>query len=156
MKATGHAQQDSAAATAGEQAATDEMLIDGRKRIKTIQDEFTARFPYLGLHFFSAEQMDKSNTGGAMTPYGGDLTLASVRAAKVPGNGEFKLSGRMHVGTLEADFRKHFGLLAQVCVQKDGKGYYTSAEQDAQSLQRFNEHCQSHGYDRVGYSGHRK
>lgn len=137
-------------------AGVGEMVIDSRKRIKTIQDEFSACFPYLGLHFFSVDEMAKSKTGGKIVPFGGDEKLASVRAPGTSGNGDFNLSGRMHVGTLEADIRKCFGLLVQVCVQKDGKGFYTSGEQDAQSLARLNESCESGGYDRFSYAAFRK
>lgn len=157
MKAAGHSPDSSNEPTAAsEPTSADEMLVDGRKRIKTIQDEFSARFPFLGLHFFSVEEFEKAKAGGTIRPYDGELTLASVRKSGGSGNGDFKLSGRMHVRTLEESFRKSFGLLVQVCVQKGGKGFYTSGEQDEQSLLRLNEHVQGDGYSRFDYSAHRK
>lgn len=102
------------------------------------------------------EEFEKAKTGASIRPYDGELTLASVRKVGGSGNGDFKLSGRMHVRTLEDSFRKSFGLLVQVCVQKDGKGFYTSGEQDEQSLRRLNEQLPAQGFSRFDYSAHRK
>lgn len=133
-----------------------EILIDGRKRIKTIQDEFTALYPYLGIHFFTPDENRKSVQGGRITPLDGDLTLASVRTRNDPTNADFRLSGRMHVSTLEDAFRRSFGLLVQICQQRDGGSFYSSNESDSVALNDLDRRCAGTGNSRWSYAPWRK
>lgn len=139
------------------QRADNEILVDGRKRIKTIQDEFTALHPHLGLHFFTLEEHAKTKNGESIMPLGGDLTLASARAnAPASASGDFRINGRMHVATLEEGFRKHFGLVVQVCQLKDSKGYYTTGAADAMSLDDLDARSAQAGYQKWSYATWRK
>ena len=136
--------------------AEDEILIDGRKRVKTIQDEFTKLYPYLGLHFFTEEEIQKSKEGGSITPLAGDLSLSSVRTVKGSTSSDFKVTSRMHVATMETEFRKDFGLQIQVCLQKEGKSFYSSGAMDKMSLKDLNAWCESNGHSQWSYATWRK
>lgn len=142
--------------SAHSERAADEILIDGRKRVKTIQDEFTKLYPFLGLHFFTEEEIQKAKEGGTISPLDGDLSLSKVRTIKGSTNTDFKVTSRMYVGTMETNFCKEFGLQVQVCTQKDGKSSYTSGEMDKLSLKDLNDWCETNGYSQWSYAAWRK
>jgi len=142
--------------SAHSERAEDEILIDGRKRVKTIQDEFTKLYPFLGLNFFTEEEIQKSKEGGSIKSLDGDQSLSKVRTTKGSTNTDFKVTSRMHVGTMETSFSKEFGLQVQVCVQKEGKSFYTSGEMDKLSLKDLNVWCETNGYSKWSYANWRK
>ena len=144
-------------ALAHAQRADNEILVDGRKRIKTVQDEFTALHPHLGLKFYTLEEHAKTKKGEPIRSLDGDLTLASARVnAPATASGDFRINGRMHVATLQDGFRKHFGLVVEVCRIKDGQSYYTSGTADATSLDDLEASSARTGYQKFTYANRRK
>lgn len=143
-------------ASAHTKKSEDEILIDGRKRIKTIQDEFTALYPYLGIHFFTEQEISKSKKGESIQPLDGDLALSKVRTMKGSTNSDFRVNSRMFVETMETNFRNEFGLHIQICYQMEQKSYYTSGDMDKLSLKELNASCEKKGCQKFAYSTWRK
>lgn len=108
--------------------------VTGNKKIKTLQKEFTEKFPYLSLSLFPLSEKGKKT----QKPYKGDLTISEVRSKKNPGN--ISVHGRTLVGNLEKKFEEVFGLYAQVCyTNSDGNRYFTSeGHGDESSLAQLN------------------
>ncbi len=114
------------------------ITFHGRKKLSTLQKEFTAEFPYLGIMFYSEEEHEKSKRRQRIHSLSGDLSLASVRTRN---SGEdLSLHGRTLVRTLEQNMLKHFGLFVQVCFGqgKDCHSYYSTDIADGISLTRLN------------------
>lgn len=57
-----------------------------------MQDEFTAMYPFLGIHFFTIAENEKSKEGASIVPLGGDLTLASVRTIDAAASTDVRIS----------------------------------------------------------------
>lgn len=143
-------------ASAHIERAEDEILIDGRKRVKTIQDEFSKLYPFLGIHFFTEEEIQKAKKGENVSPLDGDLRLSEVRTIKGSTNSDFKVTSRMFIETLETNFRREFGLQIQICIQKEGRGFYTSGDMDRMPLKDLNALCEEKGYQKWSCAAWRK
>jgi hypothetical protein len=128
-----------------------EVHIDGRKMIKTIQDEFTKLYPYLGLFFFTQKEIKKSTQGESIRPISDELRMAQARTKESSTNSDFKVTPQMHVGTLERRFGEEFGLNIQVCIQKGDEMFYTSGKYDAMTLKKLNSFCEENGYSQWQY-----
>lgn len=128
-----------------------DISVTGQKKLVTIQDEFTQKFPQLGVVFFSLDEAKKAEQGQTMRPLPTDQTVASVRtkAAK----GDLSIHGNTTVGTLEARFRDDYGLFVQVCYMKEGKPVYTGASLDAVSLAELNRRAAEQGRGEFAYPG---
>lgn len=143
-------------ASAHVERAEDEILIDGRKRVKTIQDEFSKLYPFLGIHFFTEEEIQKAQKGETIIPLDGELSLSKARTVKGSTSSDFKVTSRMFVETLETNFRKEFGLQIQICTQKEGKSFYTSGDKDRMPLKDLNASCEETGHQKWSYAAWRK
>lgn len=125
-----------------------EVTISGNKMIKTLKAEFQKEFEYLSLGFFSLSDWNKANKGGGtIRELDSSKRLSEVRTKK-PESGEKEISihGRTLVKNLEKNFKEIYGICVQVCVGKDGKGFYTSGKMDELSLSQLNKYCAENGY----------
>jgi|LakMenE01Jun11ns_1017448.scaffolds.fasta_scaffold9866558_3 hypothetical protein len=108
--------------------------INYQTSLNEIQNEFSARFPNLQLRFFLLNHPDGSNPAKEeLSPL---LKLEEVR--KVQGNGWVTLEKDQTVAKLEADFRVHFGLNAQV-FRRAGKNWLETTSTDSWTLEKQNE-----------------
>ena len=123
-----------------------EIHITGQKQLGRFQRDFTARFPHLGVQFFSKDEFGKAAKGEAMTPLDPKLKISEVRTVKVVS--DFKIVGNLQVGTFEARMREIFGLYVQVCTQKGDEKFYTSGAEDKDTLQELNDKQAAKGYDK--------
>jgi hypothetical protein len=129
-----------------------EVSTNGRKKVATLMKEFNANFPYLRIRFYRPEgkpYFDK----GSLTEYRIDInkTLAEVRLKK--GNGEISFTGSKNVSTIEREFEAVFGLFVQICyTTKDGDMYYTTGEENKQSLTQLNRQKAAEGCQKDQWS----
>ena len=105
-----------------------ELSMNGRKKIETLQKEFTKKFPYLTLVFLDKERraIDISKS------------LSEVRQAK---GADISIIASLKVNTLEKRFLENFGLVVEVAYQKSDKVVYTKDNVD-KTLNELNKWCQ--------------
>ena len=105
-----------------------ELSMNGRKKIETLQKEFTQKFPYLTLVFLDKERraIDISKS------------LSEVRQAK---GEDISIIASLKVNTLEKRFLENFGLVVEVAYQKSNKVVYTKDNVD-KTLNELNKWCQ--------------
>jgi len=118
-----------------------EISVSGNKKIKTLQKEFTKKFPYIAISLFPLSEKTKHT----QTRHSSELKISEVRTKNNPG--KVSLNGRTLVGTIEKNFDKLFGIYAQVCYKdSDGGRYYTSGSTDKLSLTKLNKYGESEGW----------
>lgn len=105
-----------------------EPSINGRKKIETLQKEFTQKFPYLTLVF-----LDKDRR-----PIDISKSLSEVRLSK---GEDISIIASLKVNTLEKRFLANFGLVAEIAYQKSGKVVYTKDNVD-KTLNELNKWCE--------------
>lgn len=107
-----------------------ELSMNGRKKIETLQKEFTQKFPYLTLIFLekNRQSIDISKS------------LSEVRQAK---GADISIIASLKVNTLEKRFIENFGLIVEVAYKKGGKIVYTKDNVD-KTLNELNKWCESH------------
>jgi hypothetical protein len=107
--------------------------MNGKKKIETIQKEFTQKFPYLTLIFLDNNRraIDVSKS------------LSEVREVK---GDDISIISSLKVNTLEKRFYENFGITVEVAYQKDGKIFHTKDSVE-KNLKELNEWCQNQGYD---------
>ena len=105
-----------------------ELSMNGRKKIETLQKEFTKKFPYLTLVFLNKERraIDISKS------------LSEVRQAK---GDDISIIASLKVNTLEKRFLENFGLVVEVAYQKSNKVVHTKDNVD-KTLNELNKWCQ--------------
>ncbi len=108
-----------------------ELSMNGRKKIETLQKEFTQKFPYLTLVFLDKERraIDISKS------------LSEVRQAK---GDDISIIASLKVNTLEKRFLENFGLVVEVAYQKADKVVYTKENID-KTLNELNKWCGDNG-----------
>ncbi len=125
-------------------ARNDQIPITGRKRIATLQREFTAHHSHLGPMLLSSAEYAMSLQGLPIRPISGTMTIAAVRERKSAE--DVSIHGNMLVRTLESRFRDVYGLYAQVCVMDDaGRKGYTGGSLDELTLGELNLRQQEKG-----------
>ena len=118
-----------------------DISISGNKMVKTIQSEFTKKFPFLRISIYPASEKTKSPKTG----FGGDTRIADVRRKGTVG--DISISGNKLVRTLEREFETVYGLYAEVCyTDKDGGRFFTGATFDAMTLSALNTHGSNAGW----------
>jgi hypothetical protein len=127
----------------GAGAGSKEISVTGQKKLATIQAEFTAKFPCLGLMFFSLDEAEKAARGEQMRPLPSDQTVARVRTTT--GKGDLSIHGNAKVGSLEANFRNDYGLYVQVCYMRDSKPVYTAEGLDDITLAELDRRARERG-----------
>lgn len=105
-----------------------ELSMNGKKKIETLQKEFTQKFPYLTLVFLDKEKraIDISKS------------LSEVRQAK---GDDISIIASLKVNTLEKRFLENFGLHVEVAYQKSNKVVYTKDNVD-KTLNELNKWCE--------------
>lgn len=108
-----------------------ELSMNGKKKIETLQKEFTQKFPYLTLVFLDKEKraIDISKS------------LSEVRQAK---GDDISIIASLKVNTLEKRFLENFGLIVEVAYQKSDKVVYTKDNVD-KTLNELNKWCEENG-----------
>jgi hypothetical protein len=115
------------------------ILINDRRKIHAIQEDFNKQFPYLKLEFFS-----KPHKVGGASP---------KKIMKVPGktlgecrtihdSGTMTITPQMTVADLEQNFRDVYGLSVQV-FRKSGKVWLETTITDAWTLEEQNRQGES-------------
>jgi hypothetical protein len=114
-----------------------ELSMNGRKKIETIQKEFTNKFNYLTLLFLdeNRKSLDISRS------------LAEVRTVK---GTDVSINAGLKVNTLEARFRDNYGLMVEVAYMKDGKVLHTKDNVD-KTLNEMNRWCEENGCDKFEF-----
>jgi len=84
------------------------LSMHGRKKLATLQAEFSAKFPYLTILFLDTRRR-------ALDP---EQTLAAVRTTK---GEDLSILGHMKVATFEARCLTSFGITVEVAYRKDGE-----------------------------------
>ena len=105
-----------------------ELSMNGRKKIETIQKEFTQKFQYLTLVF-----LDKDRRAIDISK-----SLSEVRQAK---GDDISIIASLKVNTLEKRFLENFGLIVEVAYQKSDKVVYTKDNVD-KTLNELNKWCE--------------
>lgn len=114
-----------------------ELSMNGRKKIETIQREFTEKFNYLTLIF-----LDVANKSIDVS-----RSLAEVRTLKGP---DISILGSLKVNTLEKRFNDSFGLKVEVAYSKEGMIFHTKETVD-KTLNELNGWCAENGCDRIEF-----
>lgn len=112
-----------------------ELVITDEKRISEVQKEFSERFPYLKIEFFS-----KSHADGEASPLSqllpSDKTVGEARSRH--NEGKLVITAHTSVGAMEARFRDVFGLSVQV-FRKAGRTWLQTSITDHWTLAEQNE-----------------
>jgi hypothetical protein len=105
-----------------------ELSMNGKKKIETLQKEFTQKFAYLTLVFLDKERraIDISKS------------LSEVRQAK---GDDISIIASLKVNTLEKRFLENFGIIVEVAYQKSDKVVYTKDNVD-KTLNELNKWCE--------------
>jgi len=114
-----------------------EISMNGRKKIESIQKEFTEKFNYLTLIFLD-EDMKSIDVS---------RSLAEVRTAKGP---DISIMASLKVNTLEQRFMDSFGITVEVAYSKDGKVMHTKNNVD-KTLNEMNRWCEENGCDKFEF-----
>ena len=111
---------------------------NGRKKLKTLQDEFNDKFPHLKIafslkpsHGVVIQKSDRLDN---------NKKLSEVRTKT--GSGKISINGRKKVETLEKEFQDIFGLFVQVSFwyrSSDGtEGWIQTYDSDGYNLTKLN------------------
>lgn len=115
------------------------LSMNGKKKIETIQKEFTAKFPYLTLVF-----LDEAKSG-----IEGTKTLAEVRKSK---GEDVSIMASQKVNSLEKNFLKNYGLLVEVAYQLGSELVLTTSDEN-RTLNELNRWCELNGCSKIRYQG---
>lgn len=109
--------------------STKELSMNGKKKIETLQKQFTLKFPYLTLVFLDKDRraIDVSKT------------LSEIRQSK---GDDISIIASLKVNTLEKRFLENYGLVVEVAYQKSNKVVYTKDNVD-KSLNELNKWCEN-------------
>ncbi|MEK0413981.1 MAG: hypothetical protein RL070_1469 [Bacteroidota bacterium] len=106
-----------------------ELSMNGKKKIETLQKEFTQKFPYLTIVF-----LDKGRRAVDISK-----SLSEVREAK---GDDISIVASLKVNTLEKRFLDNYGLIVEVAYQKSDKVVYTKDTVD-KTLNELNKWCEA-------------
>ncbi len=128
---------------------TTEISVTGNKKVGTLCNEFNKKFPYICLVISEISSLDDIKSGKRIHRIDPNKTLASVRVVK--SGGDISIRGNKKIKSLEEEFKKAFGLCAQVGYRTaEGKNYYTMGA-DEKTLASFNDECEAKGCQKGGW-----
>ena len=113
------------------------LSMNGKKKIETIQKEFTAKFPYLKLVF-----LDETKS-----VIEGSKTLAEVRKSK---GEDVSIMASQKVNSLEKNFLKNYGLIVEVAYQLGSELVLTTSDEN-RTLNELNGWCAANGCIKIDY-----
>ena len=114
-----------------------ELSMNGRKKIETIQKEFTQKFNYLTLIF-----LDESMKSLDVTK-----SLAEVRSKK---GSDISIIASLKINTLEQRFLENFGIKVEVAYSRDGNIMHTN-DTINKTLNELNTWCEINGCDKFNF-----
>ena len=104
-----------------------DMSMNGRKKIQSIQKEFTEKFSHLTIIFLDEHNNELDNT----------KSLSEVRKKK---GEDVSIIASLKISTLEKRFLTNFGIRIQVAFKKDNQLIHTDQEDD-RTLNELNKWC---------------
>lgn len=104
-----------------------EITFTGNKKLKSINKEWCAKFPYTYLRFYNAD-------GKACTNW--EVTHSSVRSKKAAA--ELSTNAGMKVSTFEKRYEDAYGSKVEIMYQKGGKLYRSLGDSDNETLSAYN------------------
>ena len=104
-----------------------DMSMNGRKKIQSIQKEFTEKFSHLTIIFLDEHNNELDNT----------KSLSEVRKKK---GEDVSIIASLKISTLEKRFLTNFGIRVQVAFKKDNQLVHTDQEDD-RTLNELNKWC---------------
>ena len=113
------------------------LSMNGKKKLETIQKEFTAKFPYLKLVF-----LDETKS-----VIEGSKTLAEVRKSK---GEDVSIMASQKVNSLEKNFLKNYGLIVEVAYQLGSELVLTTSDEN-RTLNELNGWCAANGCIKIDY-----
>jgi len=114
-----------------------DISMNGRKKIQSIQKEFTEKFSHLTIIFLDENNNELDNT----------QSLSDVRKKK---GEDVSIIASLKISTLEKRFLTNFGIQVQVAYKKDQQLIYTNQE-DERTLNDLNKWCIENHYQPIQY-----
>ena len=114
-----------------------DISMNGRKKIQSIQKEFTEKFTHLTIIFLDEHNNELDNT----------KSLSEVRKKK---GEDVSIIASLKISTLEKRFLTNFGIQVQVAYKKDQQLIYTNQE-DERTLNDLNKWCIENDYQPIQY-----
>lgn len=111
-----------------------EISFTGNKKLKSINNEWCGKFPYLYLSFFTPD----GKVAGDW-----EVTHASIRGAK--GAKELSTTASMNVGTFEKRYEDTYGARVEIKYIKNGRKYSKLGDHDKLSLAKMNAWAKDNG-----------
>jgi len=115
------------------------ILINDRRKIHAIQEDFNKQFPYLKLEFFSKPHSIGGGSAKKLIKVP-SKTLGECRT--IHDSGTITITPQMTVADLEQNFRDIYGLSAQV-FRKSGKVWLETTVTDVWTLEEQNSQGES-------------
>ena len=115
-----------------------ELSMNGRKKIETIQKEFTSKFPYLTLVFLDVKRQTI------------DISKSLSEVRKVKGE-DVSIIASLKVNTLEKRFLDNFGIIVEVAYQKQEKLIFTKENVNL-TLNELNKWCSEYNCDKFQFA----
>lgn len=113
------------------------LSMNGKKKIETLQKEFSSKFPFLTLIFLD-EKRDYLE---------GSKTLSEIRKSK---GDDISIVASLKVNSIENKFLKNYGLIVEVAYQKDEKVVITNQTEE-RTLNELNSWCQANNCNKFVY-----
>ena len=123
-----------------------EITVHGRKKMATLQKEFSAKFEYLTLCFIVDADREKS-----CSVRGIDTSKSLAETRKNNSQEEISIHGRTMVKTIENYFWEELGIACQIgiCNYSGHKHYFPLGEFNTKSLTQANAWAMEHGCSKV-------
>lgn len=112
-----------------------EMLIEKRKKLQEVQEEFNGLFPFLKLEFYGKEHASEEGSAKRNT-LDTELSIESVQHKTAEGS--LAIQGNMRVAELENAFEEMYGLSVQV-FRKSGTTWLQTTTSDSWTLNEQNQ-----------------
>lgn len=103
------------------------MKISDDRTIRSIQEEFNSKFPYLKLEFYNKPH-EIGEGSQKQSLIDADKTIGAVRTIHT--EGDLSINGHLKVGTLEQNFTDMYGLNVQIFRDSNGLWLQTTSTDD--------------------------
>ena len=111
-----------------------DITFTGNKKLKSINREWTSKFPYLYLSFYNADGKGQGSW---------DVTHASVRASK--NSKELSTNAGMKVSTFESRYKDAYGSSIEIKYIKGSRTYRTLGKHNDLTLSEMNAWVKDNG-----------